>query len=100
MTQYWRSKRVLVTGSTGFVGTAVCRKLNELGAAKIVAPSSAGYHFTRPEEVEKLFADAAPDFAKAKRLFGFVATTPLGDGLSRTIEWYVADREAAEAATL
>jgi GDP-L-fucose synthase len=61
MTQYWRSKRVLVTGGTGFVGSVVCRKLNELGAAKIVAPRSSDYDLTRPEDVEKLFADAAPD---------------------------------------
>jgi GDP-L-fucose synthase len=61
MTQFWRSKRVLVTGGTGFVGSVVCRKLNELGAAKIVAPRSSDYDLTRPEDVEKLFADAAPD---------------------------------------
>jgi GDP-L-fucose synthase len=61
MTQYWRSKRVLVTGGTGFVGSVVCRKLNERGAAKIVAPRSVDYDLIRAEDVEKLFADAAPD---------------------------------------
>ncbi|MGH2818312.1 MAG: GDP-L-fucose synthase family protein [Actinomycetota bacterium] len=61
MTQYWRSQRVLVTGGTGFVGSVVCRKLNERGAARIAAPRSGDYDLTRPEDVEKLFADAAPD---------------------------------------
>jgi GDP-L-fucose synthase len=60
MTEFWRSKRVLVTGGHGFVGRVVCRKLNEWGAAEVVAPRSSDYDLTRPEEVEKLFADAAP----------------------------------------
>ena len=61
MTQFWRSKRVLVTGGRGFVGRVVCSKLNERGAAEVVAPRSSDYDLTRPEDVEKLFADAAPD---------------------------------------
>ena len=61
MTQFWRSKRVLVTGGRGFVGRVVCSKLNERGAAEVVAPKSSDYDLTRPEDVEKLFADAAPD---------------------------------------
>jgi len=32
------------------------------------------------------------DTSKAARLFGFKARTPLGEGLKRTIEWYVAHR--------
>ena len=61
MTEFWRSKRVLVTGGRGFVGRVVCSKLNDRGAAEVVAPSSSDYDLTRPEDVEKLFADAAPD---------------------------------------
>jgi GDP-L-fucose synthase len=61
MTEFWRSKRVLVTGGHGFVGSVVRRKLSERGAAEVVAPRSSEYDLTRPEEVEKLFADAAPD---------------------------------------
>jgi GDP-L-fucose synthase len=61
MTQFWRSKRVLVTGGRGFVGRVVCSKLNERGVAEVVAPKSCDYDLTRSEDVEKLFADAAPD---------------------------------------
>ena len=39
------------------------------------------------------------DTSRAKSLFGFEAQTQLEDGLRRTIDWYVANREAAEAAT-
>jgi GDP-L-fucose synthase len=75
MTQYWRSKRVLVTGGTGFVGSVVCRKLNERGAAEVVAPRSSDYDLTRPEDVEKLLADTAPDlvFHLAARVGGIGA---------------------------
>jgi GDP-L-fucose synthase len=61
MTQFWRSKRVLVTGGRGFFGRVVCSKLNERGVAEVVASKSSDYDLTRPEDVEKLFADAAPD---------------------------------------
>ena len=41
----------------------------------------------------------AVDTSKAKHLFGFEAQTDLEHGLRRTIDWYVGNREAAEAAT-
>jgi GDP-L-fucose synthase len=40
------------------------------------------------------------DVERAAREFGFRATTSLEEGLGRTIEWYVANRMEAEAATL
>jgi GDP-L-fucose synthase len=61
MTEFWRSKRVLVTGGNGFVGRVVCRKLSERGAGEIFVPRSRDYDLTRPDDVEKVFADAAPD---------------------------------------
>ena len=33
------------------------------------------------------------DVTRARQLFGFEATTPLSDGLDRTIAWYLANRE-------
>ncbi|MCA1843531.1 MAG: GDP-L-fucose synthase, partial [Actinobacteria bacterium] len=32
------------------------------------------------------------DVTRARQLLGFEATTPLADGLDRTIAWYVANR--------
>jgi GDP-L-fucose synthase len=40
------------------------------------------------------------DVERAARAFGFRATTSLEEGLGRTIEWYLAHRAEAEAATL
>ncbi|MCB1026795.1 MAG: GDP-L-fucose synthase [Microthrixaceae bacterium] len=37
------------------------------------------------------------DAGRAKKLFGWAATTEFRDGLQRTIEWFLANRELAEA---
>lgn len=37
------------------------------------------------------------DVSRARDLFGFEATTPLDDGLRRTVEWYLSNRNEAEA---
>ncbi len=39
------------------------------------------------------------DTSRAAELFGFRATTPFADGLRRTVEWYLAHRDEAEART-
>lgn len=40
------------------------------------------------------------DASRARELFGFEAQTPLEEGLRRTIEWYRANRAAAEAVSI
>ena len=37
------------------------------------------------------------DPSRAKELFGFVASTPFAEGLRRTYQWYVANRQEAES---
>ena len=37
------------------------------------------------------------DASRARELFGFEARTDFREGLQRTIDWYLANREAAEA---
>jgi GDP-L-fucose synthase len=49
---------------------------------------------TRPDGQPRRRVDAS----KAEAAFGFRATTPLRDGLERTLEWYRANRAEAEAA--
>jgi GDP-L-fucose synthase len=40
------------------------------------------------------------DASRARELFGFEARMPLEEGLTRTIDWYRANREVAESATV
>lgn len=61
MDGYWAGKKVLVTGGTGFLGRVVCAKLKERGTSEVIVPRSRDFDLTRPDDVEKLFADHAPD---------------------------------------
>ncbi|MEA2434640.1 MAG: GDP-L-fucose synthase [Actinomycetota bacterium] len=54
-------QRFLITGGAGFLGRAVQSKLMGAGVTEMIVPRRAEYDLTRPDDVEKLFADAAPD---------------------------------------
>jgi GDP-L-fucose synthase len=55
------SKRILVTGGAGFLGSHVCRKLNESGYKHVIVPRSADYDLIDNESVKKLYRDCKPD---------------------------------------
>lgn len=57
----WKTKRVLVTGGAGFLGRVICRKLEERGAAEVLAPRSAEFDLTREDQVEAMYSSLKPD---------------------------------------
>jgi GDP-L-fucose synthase len=59
--EFWHSKRVLVTGGGGFLGSHLLERLRELGADDIFAPSIASYDLTEVDAVRSLFRDTRPD---------------------------------------
>lgn len=61
METYWAGKKVLVTGGSGFLGRVVCAKLQARGVSDVFIPRSRDFDLTRPDDVEKLFVDQAPD---------------------------------------
>ncbi len=60
MTEFWDQKRVLVTGGNGFLGRVVSHKLIDRGAS-VIAPRSAQFDLTSPEQTNQLFHSASPE---------------------------------------
>jgi GDP-L-fucose synthase len=54
-------KRVLVTGGAGFLGSPICRLLQERGASEVIVPRRVDYDLTDEAAVARLFADARPE---------------------------------------
>lgn len=55
--QFWRDKRVIVTGGAGFLGSFVVKKLHERGAAEVIVPRSEQYDLVDITAVKRLLAD-------------------------------------------
>jgi GDP-L-fucose synthase len=53
---FWDSKRVLVTGGSGFLGQHVARQLQDKGAT-VIAPRHADYDLIDNEQVKKMYQD-------------------------------------------
>lgn len=87
MSDFWSKTRVLVTGGSGFLGTVVCRKLDERGAGDIFVARRRDYDLTRSDDVEKMLADVAPDMVihLAARVGG------IGANLEHPAELYLAN---------
>jgi GDP-L-fucose synthase len=78
---------VLVTGGTGFLGSALTRKLTERGCREVVSLGSKDYDLMRQDEVERMFADHSPDlvFNLAARVGG------IGANLERPADLYLSN---------
>ena len=61
MTDFWRDRRVLVTGGSGFLGQAVVARLEAAGAAEVTVPRSADTDLRHRSQTAALFASARPD---------------------------------------
>jgi len=59
--QFWRNKRVTVTGGAGFLGSYVVEKLRERGCRHIFVPRSRDYDLREKEAVIQMYEDSRPD---------------------------------------
>lgn len=58
---FWSSKRVLVTGGAGFLGSFVVEKLQQRDPKEIFVSRSQDYDLVQMDAVRRLYKDARPD---------------------------------------
>ena len=56
---YWRDKRVVVTGGAGFLGSFVVERLNRLGCEHVVVPRKREFNLLHESEIVKLLGVAS-----------------------------------------
>jgi GDP-L-fucose synthase len=58
---FWRGKRVIVTGGAGFLGSFILEKLKQRGASDIFVPRIENYDLVDRDAIRRLFDDALGD---------------------------------------
>jgi GDP-L-fucose synthase len=56
---FWRDKRVIVTGGSGFLGSFIVAKLRARGAAEVIVPRRQDYDLRDIAAIRRLFSDVA-----------------------------------------
>ncbi len=59
--EFWRDRRVCVTGGAGFLGSNVVRKLRQHGAKDIFVPQISEYDLTQADDIERMLDRSTPD---------------------------------------
>lgn len=58
---FWKNKRVCVTGGAGFLGSFVCKKLEDRGVKDIFIPKIEDYDLVQKDSIIQMLDDSKPD---------------------------------------
>lgn len=58
---FWKDKRVCVTGGAGFLGSFVIEQLRQRGARNIYVPTIDEYDLVKLEDIQRMYETAKPD---------------------------------------
>ncbi len=58
--EFWKDRRVCVTGGAGFLGSFIIEKLRQRGATDIFIPTVEQYDLVDPEAIRRMLADSRP----------------------------------------
>ena len=61
MSEFWSSRRVIVTGGAGFLGSYIVEKLRARGCGQIVVPRSREHDLRLGEDIDRLLTGAKPN---------------------------------------
>jgi len=59
--EFWRTRRVLVTGGGGFLGSHVIDRLRALGAGEVFVPRRDRFDLTEHADVRRVMEESRPD---------------------------------------
>ena len=59
--EFWRDKRVVVTGGAGFLGSFVVERLEQLGCSTIIVPRKREFDLLQQSQIVRLLETARPD---------------------------------------
>ncbi|HWQ46910.1 MAG TPA: GDP-L-fucose synthase [Longilinea sp.] len=60
-TNFWKDRRVCVTGGAGFLGSFITEKLRQRGAQNVFIPTIEKYDLVDGSSIDQMLADAKPD---------------------------------------
>jgi GDP-L-fucose synthase len=57
---FWKDRRICITGGAGFLGSFLVEKLNQRGANDLFIPQIEEYNLVKPEDIRRMLVDARP----------------------------------------
>jgi GDP-L-fucose synthase len=80
---FWKDKRVIVTGGAGFLGSFVTQKLREKGAKHVFVPLIEQYNLVEISEIQRMYEDAEASAPGLETIVIHLAALAGGIGANR-----------------